>query len=255
MSNNTKLIVCDVDGTLLDKSEAKPSDEIIKLIDDVISSKKLFSLASGRSYNALKNLFGNSNIFYICSDGAYAVKNDKIIYKSPICSNVLKLIIAKLNSADFVLYGKDFAYASNENIEKIIYSAENGKVKPISLYNNEEIFKLAVFKDNSYASHYIKVNNLLRECYHDNEWTEYVNKNTDKGTALEFIQTKCETSYNETAVFGDGENDIPMLKKAHYSYAVKSAGYEIKSLARFYTNDIKNEIEKLIWLFLKGATF
>ena len=255
MSYNTKLIVCDVDGTLLDKSEEKPNDEIIELINKVISGKKLFSLASGRSCNGLKNLFGDLNIFYICSDGAYAVKNSEIIYKSPICSDILKLIIPKLNGADFVLYGKEFAYASSDSVAKIMDGAENGKVKPISLYNNEEIFKLAIFKDNTYASHYIKVNNLLRECYHDNLWTEYVNKNADKGTAVEFIQKKFDINLNETAVFGDGLNDIPMLKKAYYSYAVKGAGYEIKSLARFYTNDIKNEIEKLIWLFLKGATF
>ena len=65
MSYNTKLIVCDVDGTLLDKSEEKPNDEIIELINKVISGKKLFSLASGRSCNGLKNLFGDLNIFYI----------------------------------------------------------------------------------------------------------------------------------------------------------------------------------------------
>lgn len=247
MSFDVDLIVCDVDGTLLDRCEQKPSDEVMHMIERVLSERKIFSLASGRSYNALHNLFKNDNIHYICSDGAYIVKNNKVLHQNAMECQVLKTVVSKLGNSNFVLYGKEFAYASNSYTANMILNSEAEKVKPISLFENENIFKLAVFESQSYATHYVEVNKLFRKCYRDSRLIEYVSNNADKGTAIRKLQEIYNISYQSTAAFGDNTNDIQMLKRAYYSYSVDNAKTEIRSLARFHT---ASPVEEIIYKLL-----
>lgn len=245
MSYKAVLIICDVDGTLLKATEEKPNPKVFEMIEHVLKSKKVFSVASGRSQNGLNKLFGfNKNFYCICSDGAYITYNGNIVYQNPINSRILLQILPKLKNSDFVLYGKDFAYASSQSAADTIFNAENGKVRTIEEFkiSNDAIFKLAMLNNHSYAEHYIKANNLLRQCYHDSVWDEYVNNSADKGTAVAYLQRIHKASFEETAVFGDNLNDIPMLKKAYFSYAVNNAKSEVKMLARYCTKDVENEI-------------
>ena len=47
------------------------------------------------------------------------------------------------------------------------------------------------------------------------------------------LQQRLGISPEETMVFGDNINDIPMLKQAKYSYAVENARQECKDAANF----------------------
>lgn len=255
MSFEADLIICDVDGTLLHQGEEKPKRSVMQMLKMVSDAGKVFSLASGRSYNALYRLFENDTVRYICSDGTYIVENGEVIYKNAISPDTLTALIPMLSKCDYVLYGKDYAYTDSQGAAARICEAEGGRLKPISEYRNEDIFKLAVLKPVSYASHYIKVNRLLDECYSDSVWIEYTAPGADKGEAAEYLQKLCGIPYDRTAAFGDGLNDIQMLKKARYSYSVQGARSEIRSLARFHTSDAASEIVNQFLKLSKGAAF
>lgn len=246
MSNSVKLIVCDVDGTLLNKNDNKPSDKVFEMIAKVCRRKKLYALASGRSCNSLHKLFDDMNdVFFICSDGAYIRKNNRLIYQKPIAKSTLFSVLQKLSSSEFVLYGEKHAYASSRHVFDIISDSENSMVKMLDEFDIETIavYKLALFKRyHSYAKHYIEVNILLRQCYSGSLWCEYVDIAANKGNAVEHLQKEYGILYEETAVFGDNTNDTHMLKKAYYSYAVGGAKTEIKALARFFTESAADEI-------------
>lgn len=245
--SDVKLIVCDVDGTLLNKNEEKFSAEILNMIESVKKSGKLFALSSGRSKNnLLKFLPDSRDVILIPSDGSSAVKNSEILYSRPIEPQILAKILPLLKNADFVLYGSNFCYASTDFIGSFVSDAENGKVLPLTqLKNSDLIYKLAVFKTRTspfYAENYIKNNRLLNVCYEKHDLIEFVSPRADKGEALSFIQNKFNIKYEETAAFGDNFNDILMLKKAYFSYAVPGARPEIKKLARFYAENVAKEI-------------
>ena len=56
------------------------------------------------------------------------------------------------------------------------------------------------------------------------QWMDCVSLKANKGNALAALQERPGISPEETMVFGDNINDIPMLKQAKYSYAVKMPG-------------------------------
>ncbi len=247
MSTQVKLIVCDVDGTLLKKNETKPSPDVLNMIENIRKSGKLFALSSGRSKNNLLRLFPDSrDIFLIPSDGSGISVNGELIYSKPIEPQILAKILPHLRGADFILYSSDSCFASTDFIADFVRSAENGKVLALNnLRKTDLIYKLAIFKMRYfplYAENYIKNNRLLNICYDKPDLKEFVSPKADKGEALFFLQNRYNIKYEETAAFGDNFNDILMLKRAHFSYAVSGARPEIKALARFYTENAANEI-------------
>ena len=57
-----KLIVCDVDGTLLPHGEKRISYDIADLIKEAGNKGISFAAASGRAYHELKRLFEGSSL-------------------------------------------------------------------------------------------------------------------------------------------------------------------------------------------------
>jgi len=247
MSKNINLIVCDVDGTLLPKNEHKICSKVKNMIDSVKKSEINFALASGRSKLSLTDLFnGSEDIFLVCLDGSVISHNGEIIFNHPIPQDKLKKTIPKLNGNDFILYGIDSVYTDSEKIISGLTDAEKKALKSLSDFDYiEKIYKIAIFSiqgTDCYAVRYIKSNNLLNLCYSSPFWVEYIDTGTDKGIALEFLQKYTGTCFEATAAFGDNINDIGMLKKAYFSYAVGNARPEIKALTKFSTDNAADEI-------------
>lgn len=249
MPDKVKLIVCDVDGTLLKSGEGSPSPSVLKMIDDVRNKGKLFSLSSGRSRNSLLRLFPDSrDIIYISSDGAFASKNNEELFSRPIEPPVIAKIMPYLSASDFVLYGSTKSFASTDYAKELVENAENSAVFPLDEMNETDlIYKLAIFKKRQipyFAENYIKNNRLLNIIYDKPDLSEYVSTRAGKGEALLYIQSKFSIKHEETAVFGDNLNDISMLKNAYFSYSVGASRPEVRAMARFYAENTADEIVK-----------
>ena len=60
-----------------------------------------------------------------------------------------------------------------------------------------------------------------------------MDKNVNKGAALEKIQKDENISYEETMVFGDFYNDIEMLGKAKFSFVMENANEDMKQYGNY----------------------
>ncbi|MBO7084573.1 HAD hydrolase family protein [bacterium] len=75
-----------------------------------------------------------------------------------------------------------------------------------------------------------------------------------KLTALKFFSSYYGIKLENCIVFGDSNNDVPMLQKAGYSFAMKNANVSAKLAAKYIariTNDqdgVALELEKLFYL-------
>lgn len=61
---------------------------------------------------------------------------------------------------------------------------------------------------------------------------DVTSRNTDKGVAVRFLQTQLGIAPEETAVFGDGINDIPLFSVTENSYAVETAPVQVRQEAK-----------------------
>ena len=76
-----KLIVSDVDGTLVPTAGRTPSPELTAALNHYVKSGTIVALASGRPLSGLINLFPDLRdlLVYICCNGTAIIHNGQMI--------------------------------------------------------------------------------------------------------------------------------------------------------------------------------
>jgi hydroxymethylpyrimidine pyrophosphatase-like HAD family hydrolase len=70
---------------------------------------------------------------------------------------------------------------------------------------------------------------------------DFMPKDTNKGSALKMVQEHYGITSEETVAFGNADNDIPMLKRAKYSYAVANGSEKIRAIASEVIGEMKDD--------------
>ena len=89
-----------------------------------------------------------------------------------------------------------------------------------------------------------------------NGWIGITEKDSNKAGTVRFFQNYLNISDDETAVFGDSANDIPMFELTEHSYAMKKAPASVRRKARHVTeedNDHNGAMNALLRLTLPNA--
>ena len=105
----------------------------------------------------------------------------------------------------------------------------------------DEIFKMAVFDntgsiDSTLFNLHKKLKGKLSIQRTGENWADIMYADVSKGNALAQLQLRNNVSWSETMAFGDYDNDISMLEKAYFSFAMENAVADVKKVAR-YTAD------------------
>ena len=81
-----KMVLSDLDGTLLKKGETALSLETFDMIHMLAQRGKLFAVASGRTYHELHTLFAPvaEIMLFVCLDGALVVRGGETLFSTPV---------------------------------------------------------------------------------------------------------------------------------------------------------------------------
>jgi len=244
--SKVKLVVTDMDGTLLNSKH-----EVSAAFFDLFSELKNhihFVAASGRQYHSILHKLDviKDDITIIAENGGLAKQGDQefMVTKLPT-KNVQELIplIRNLNGGYAVLCGKNSAYIETRDEHFISlfdeYYIKYEIVDDLSKVTADEFLKIAVYHFESSEKHlYPAIKHLEDDILvkiSGQNWLDISHPDANKGHALQHLQEKLGISKEETMVFGDYNNDLEMLKLAHFSYAMKNAIPNVKKVARFET--------------------
>ena len=244
-----RMIVCDVDGTLLKKGAPRISNSVFSAIKTATDAGIKFVIASGRCYQDLSNLFAPvlDLVTFICSDGALAVKNGTTLFSAPIEKQLAADLILACGhepESGVVINCKNGSY-SNKALAGLSQVTVSEDLSTIS----EAFCKIAFYGLSDFAKYKVRSfaerSGKLTEVYADVHWTEFVTKNTDKGAACSALQAQWGISPFETVAFGDNTNDFGMLRRARVTFATSTAIYDIKKMCKYCTDNIPGEIIKI----------
>ncbi|WP_419868013.1 Cof-type HAD-IIB family hydrolase [Chryseobacterium sp. CT-SW4] len=244
--DDIKLIVTDMDGTFLN-SNHEVSPEFPKVYEELKKRNILFVPASGRQMLGITKYFGDieSEMGFIAENGGYVIYKDQELFADELNQDYVAEIINSIRSipgATAVLSGKKKAYFETDNQSFIDYIAQfytgNERREDLTQPVNDSIFKIAVYHPESSEEflyptlkEFEKYN--LEVVVSGQYWLDIMNKDINKGNALEKLQKSLNISPMQTMVFGDYMNDIEMLKNAQYSYAMENAHPLVKQVAKF----------------------
>lgn len=194
------LIICDLDGTILPKNAKSLQQNILDTFESLSQKGIAVCIATGRSYVQVKRMFEQLSFdpYFICSDGAITIYKEETLAKFPITVDASGYPTA-------IGYGKYVAYAScgNKPFYRQAKATYHGHVLPLCQCK-DEIYKFAV------KNAPLKEIPSLTRIYKDATWQEYIDQNTNKGVAVHALQKRLGIKKENTVIFGDSLNDIPM---------------------------------------------
>lgn len=222
-----RLVVCDVDGTLLPAGDRRISLDVLKGISALLDLGVSVAIASGRCESDLRRLFAplSDRLYFISNDGAQCSLGSRTFYRRPISPSSLSRFfnLSRATLISSVLCAESGCFSlGGEAAEQ--FEREVGEVRKISsLFDiKEDVFKVSVLGSADFARELSDVRRLSGK----SKWNEFVSLGASKGSALSYLQLKLSISALDTAVIGNGENDLPMLKNASFCACLPDADEE-----------------------------
>lgn len=232
-----KIFVTDVDGTTLLKGEKEFNKEVKNAFKKIKDNGNELIVASGRTYRNLHKIFDyDDTITYISENGNMIVENGKILFLNKFKDGLARKIIEYLGGIN------DIAILVSTQSKALYY--ENGEVyvdedeTPVEVnfqlidfinFINEEIIKISFYKEamdeKFYEIYHFLINNFndVEVFNANNNRIDVSPTNGNKGEAVKFVFNKKHINLEDLYAFGDGENDISMLKLTKNSYCPNHA--------------------------------
>ena len=231
-----RIVVSDLDGTLL-QGHSNVGDYTIDVVRKLIDSGVEFVIASGRGRQGIEFLIEkiDRKVYAICNNGANIYDKDgNCIYKKTINKDLsidlLKtireqgLFFSAFDDENFYFDKDDLNYIKRKNfkespLEKIEDVPELSKI--IIVEEPENILKIAKFLRDKYKD-------IVEITISDPECLDIVPSGCSKGEGVEVIGKLLNIPCDEIMAFGDGENDLAMLRKVGYPVAMENAQEVLK---------------------------
>ncbi|WP_330234926.1 Cof-type HAD-IIB family hydrolase [Streptomyces sp. NBC_00566] len=242
-----RLVVTDMDGTLLD-DDKRPPATLRPLLAELRRRGVLFSPASGRQYATLAEEFADvaEGMVFIAENGTYVVRDGVELSSDPLehaaaaeLARTVRGLAARGVDAGAVVCGKRAAYVERTDeaflAEVRKYYVEHRVVEDVTAVD-DEIIKVAVYDFGS-AEHgaapalapFAGTHQVVVSGEH---WVDVMNRTANKGAALRGLQRELGITPAQTMVFGDYLNDLEMLDAADWSFAMANAHPDVISRAR-----------------------
>jgi len=258
INNRYKLLVVDVDGTLVDRNGAISAEDREALTKARASGIQV-SLSTGRVIKACMSIIARLSLdgCHIFFDGALVTNpaQNKEVYAQPLKREVVKRAVefARLNTIYLELYSKDHFFAERENwsddIHRRFFRVEPMFVDFTGIWNRERIIKAELVvhtpeekaKARSFQSHFrdsLRFSIARTPAYPGVDFINIIDPKVSKGEALMALASHLGVSISEVMAIGDGLNDISLLKVAGLAVAMGNAPDEVKKVADHITLDV-----------------
>lgn len=242
-----RLVVSDMDGTLLD-ADGRVPEGLWPRLEALHERGIVFAPASGRQYGMLRRIFepALADMVVIAENGSYVVQNDRELSSTTIDRHGALAIVDALR--DYAATGRDvglvvcgkrgayvertdpmFARASEEYYAHLTFVDD-------AMEHDDDVLKLAVV-DFEGEGRLVRALEPFAESHQvvvsGKHWVDIMSHDVHKGLAVRALQERIGVTRAQTAVFGDYLNDLQMLDEADYSFAMANAHPLVRERARF----------------------
>lgn len=244
--HDVRLVVCDMDGTLLTGTGEIPGS-FLPLLDLLHARGITFVPASGRQYATLARMFGPaSGGTYIAENGALVVHEGRALSTTCVDAgtvrHVIELTRAAAGVADLglVVCGLDSAYIERRDpafvAEAEKYYARLEVVDDLTTVR-DDVLKLATYDFDGAEPTATTTFGALAQSHQvvvsGTHWIDIMAAGANKGVALRALQDALGVTPAQTVAFGDYLNDLELLDAAGLSFAMANAHPLVRARARY----------------------
>ena len=242
-----KMIAVDMDGTFLNSQNDYDRDRFEVLYAQMIERGIKFVVASGNQYYQLKSFFKGKDhqISYVAENGALVIMEGEELSCGQMDMDLVYKIVEFLDqkpSINYLVSGRKSAYMKNTVAQKFkdIAAIYNHELTGLDEFNNfnDKIFKFALIIPKEETLEIVehletRFGNKVSVVSSGHGSIDVIIPGLHKANGLSLLQNKLNISSDEIMAFGDGGNDLEMLKHVKYSYAVNNAPEHVKEASNF----------------------
>lgn len=244
---NDKIVFFDIDGTLLDEEKKVPNstkEAIVQLQEKGVH----VAIATGRAPFMFEDLRKELNIpNYISFNGQYVVFENEVIHRQQLPVSTLHQFTSFASESGFPLVFMNEREMKATVMQHHFVAESLGTLhfdhppyEP-AFYEAHDIYQALLFceegQEQSFLHEYPQFQ-FIR--WHDYSMDILPNGGSKAAGIYKFIE-KLGFQHDQVFAFGDGLNDIEMIKAAGTGIAMGNAREEVKIVANFVTRNVDDD--------------
>lgn len=242
-----KLLLLDIDGTLLDSHKKLPASAKEALEQARLNGHDL-AIATGRGPFMITTILEELKIdTYITFNGQYISHKNEIVHKQAIDAEMLKEILEYAEQRDhpIVFMNEEKMVSSIDFHPDIEESIQTLKIPHPEIeedfHLNHEVYQALVFCAKEEEQQY-------HEAFKEVDFVRWHRVSCDispkggtKASGIKHLIRATGHSIEDTIAFGDGLNDLDMMDVAGFSVAMANGHEETKKRASYVTDHVDND--------------
>lgn len=245
---NKKMIVVDLDGTLLNINEecSRKTKKYLKKLKDL---GYVIVIATGRILRSAIEVTDGAEFanYVIANAGAlvYDMDNKRIVMKNSISVDDARKICSSYSDEIRYINICDLYYHYRYMYDGSINLLFDRKVNDLDRFINncDDILHMTVkLKSNDLVNKYYDMlsdNNLeilvMQDSFTDQKWLEIFSKGVSKYNAIRLIMNLENIDNSDVIAFGDGLNDVDMINMSGVGVAMENALDDVKNVSDYIT--------------------
>lgn len=243
-----KAVFFDIDGTIVPFGENKMLESTVKALDILRKNGVNLFIATGRSPGNLKfvkpvldyNFDG-----FVAMNGQYCYSGNTILHEKWFSAEnfppLLKYLDEKNIACNFVEL--DYFYINRVNSKVKMIRAALGKSLKYEPVDDQKralthkIYQLSAYIDKADEEELIKHFPGSKAVRWSPAFADIIPEDGGKDVGIKKVIEHFGIKREETMAFGDGGNDIDMLKYCKVGVAMGNAGNDVKEISDYVTDD------------------
>lgn len=248
-----KALFFDIDGTLVSfKTHAIPSSTVEALTAAKEKGVEIY-ISTGRPFALINNLGPIQHLIdgYITTNGAYCFIGDDVISCSPIPKEDVMHVIRKSDEMHFpcMVVGEKMVTMYNtaadplkvKRIADLLNVPDIENELPIEDVLNHRILQLTPFIDVDQEQEVLTSVTGMESGRWCPDFADFTAKGVSKAKGLKEMARFRNLDISETMAFGDGGNDISIIREAGIGVAMGNANQSLKEVADYITTSVDDD--------------
>lgn len=247
-----KALFFDIDGTLVSFNTHRIPQSAVTAITAAKAAGVGIYISTGRPYALINNLGDIKHLIdgYITTNGAYCFIGDTVVSCTPIPADDVATVIKCAGSMGFacmVVGERDWAMLNADGDNRAVVENIFGRLLNVPCLNGtaslDEVLKQRILQLTPVISpeQEQSLMAMLGGCTSGRwcpDFADITALNADKGNGLLAVAAHQGIKIEETMAFGDGGNDISIVKVAGTGIAMGNANPPLKAVADYVTTSV-----------------
>ena len=249
-----KAVFFDIDGTLVSFKTHRVPDSAKRAIAALRAKGVRVFIASGRQLLAINNLEDLQFDGYVTLNGGYCIVGEQVIYKHSMPSEDMVSLVQYMEERENFpcIFVHENAFCINyadERTDEVfrLLNFPQPPTLPLREAATGDIFQLVAFFTKEQEKAIMAVMPHCEATRWNPLFSDVIPKGSSKQVGVDKMLDYFGISLDESMAFGDGGNDVLMLKHVGIGVAMGNAEDEVKRAADYVTDSVDEDgVEKAL---------